>query len=336
MVAVVVFFLNLWPIWIEYCLGVSPAFLRGRNKMILSKTETHEGQVKGGQITAFLADLMALFKGIVLIANVLPVFAGFWLALVFTNTPFTMNLQLFFLTIIGSTLVMAGALVLNNWYEVDLDKVMDRTQIRPTVTGRISLKTTLVLGIVLSIIGFILLAFTTWEALLYAFIGWFTYVVMYTMWTKRKYTFNTVVGSISGAVTPLIGWAAVSSANHIVPIVLFMILFIWQMPHTFAIAMKRHDEYKAAGVAMLPVIRGFDMTKRQIFVYVACLLPFPFFLVPLGTVFIVTATLLNLAWLGLAIWGFFVKDDHKWARINFVVSVNYIAILFIMMVLVTL
>lgn len=304
--------------------------------MILSKTETHGGQVKGGQVTAFFADMMALFKGIVLIANVLPVFAGFWLALVFTNTPFAMNLNLFFLTIFGSTLVMAGALVLNNWYEVDLDTVMDRTQIRPTVTGRISLKTTVVLGIVLSIIGFVFLAFTTWEAVLYAFIGWFTYVIMYTMWTKRKYTFNTVVGSISGAVTPLIGWAAVGSANHIVPIVLFMILFIWQMPHTFAIAMKRHDEYKAAGVAMLPVIRGFEMTKRQIFVYVACLLPFPFFLGPLGTTFIAVATVMNLAWLGLAIWGFFVKDDHKWARINFVVSVNYIAILFIMMVLVTL
>ncbi|RST72529.1 protoheme IX farnesyltransferase [Siminovitchia acidinfaciens] len=304
--------------------------------MILSKTEAHDGHVRGGQVAAFFADFMALFKGIVLIANVLPVFTGFWLALVFTNTSFAIHVDLFLLTIIGSTLVMAGALVLNNWYEVDLDTVMDRTQIRPTVTGRISLKTTLALGIVLSIVGFVFLAFTTWEAVLYAFIGWFTYVIMYTMWTKRKYTLNTVIGSISGAVTPLIGWAAVGSANHIVPVVLFMILFIWQMPHTFAIAMKRHDEYKAAGVAMLPVIRGFEMTKRQIFVYVACLLPFPFFLVPLGTAFIVVATVLNLAWLGLAIWGFFVKDDMKWARINFVVSVNYIAILFIMMVIVTL
>ncbi len=304
--------------------------------MILSKTESREGQVKTRQIATFVADMMALFKGIVLIANVLPVFIGFWLALVFTNISFAMHLNLFFLTIIGSTLVMAGALVLNNWYEVDLDTAMDRTQIRPTVTGRISLKATLILGIVLSIIGFVFLAFTTWEAVLYAFIGWFTYVIMYTMWTKRKYTLNTVVGSISGAVTPLIGWAAVAPVNHIVPIVLFMILFIWQMPHTFAIAMKRHDEYKAAGVAMLPVIRGFEMTKRQMFVYVACLLPFPFFLAPLGIVFIAVSTLMNLAWLGLVIRGFFVKDDMKWARINFVVSVNYIAIIFIMMFLVTL
>lgn len=285
------------------------------------------------QITSFLADTMALFKGVVLIANVLPVFTGFWLAAYFTNS--AMNPNLFFLTIIGSTLVMAGALVLNNWYEVDIDTIMARTQVRPTVTGNISLKMTLALGIALSVLGFILLLFTTLEAVIYAFIGWFTYVVMYTMWTKRKYTFNTVVGSISGAVTPMIGWAAIDSTMHIVPIVLFLILFIWQMPHTFAIAMKRYDEYKAAGVAMLPVIRGFEMTKRQIFVYVACLLPLPFFLASLGTTFIVISTLLNLAWLALAIKGFFVKDDVKWARANFVVSVNYIAILFIAMVIVT-
>lgn len=286
------------------------------------------------QITTLFADIMALFKGIVLIANVLPVFTGFWLAAYFTNT--AINPNLFFLTIIGSTLVMAGALVLNNWYEVDIDTVMARTQVRPTVTGNISLRMTLALGIALSVLGFTLLLFTTIEAVLYAFIGWLTYVVMYTMWTKRKYTFNTVVGSISGAVTPMIGWGAVDSTMHIVPIVLFLILFIWQMPHTFAIAMKRYDEYKAAGVAMLPVIRGFAMTKRQIFVYVACLMPLPFFLPPLGTTFIIIATLLNLTWLALAFQGFFVKDDVKWARANFVVSVNYIAILFIAMIIVTL
>jgi len=303
--------------------------------MIQNKIDAQQAPM-GLQIATFFADLISLFKGIVLIANVLPVFTGFWLAIYFTNASIIGNLNLFLLTMIGSTLVMAGALALNKWYEGDIDTAMKKTQARPTVTGNFLLKITFALGIGLSALGFILLLFTTLEAVLYAFIGWFTYVIMYTMWTKRKYTFNTVIGSISGAVTPMIGWAAIDSTMHIVPIVMFIILFIWQMPHTFAIAMKRYDEYKAAGVAMLPVIRGFEMTKRQIFVYVACLLPLPFFLTSLGTTFIVISTLLNLAWLALTIKGFFVKDDVKWARINFVVSVNYIAILFIMMVLVTL
>jgi heme o synthase len=286
--------------------------------------------------SSLLTDLKALFKAPVLLANVLPVFSGFWLALYFTNTSFSDQWGLFLLTLIGSTLVMAGALILNNWYDVDIDTVMDRTKGRPTVTGNISLKVVLTLGIVLSILGLILLLFTTVEATIYAFIGWVTYVFLYTMWSKRRYAFNTIIGSVSGAVTPLIGWAAIDSINHVVPIVLFLILFIFQMPHTFAIAMRKCEEYRAAGVAMLPVVRGFKVTKRQMVAYIACLMPFPFFLTDLGTTFIVIATLLNVGWLVVSISGFFTKDDIKWAYVNFLYSVNYITILFLLMVIVTL
>lgn len=285
---------------------------------------------------SFLSDLRSLFKANVLIANVLPVFTGFWLALYFSNESFMEHVPLFLLTMVGSTFVMAGALIINNWYDVDIDRVMDRTKNRPTVTGHFSLKSVLIMGITFSILGFLILFFTTLEAAFYAFIGWFTYVILYTMWSKRRFTLNTVIGSISGAVSPLIGWAAITSGMHIIPIVLFLILFIFQMPHTFAIAMRKHDEYKAANVAMLPVVHGFSMTKRQILVYVACLLPLPFYLASLGTVFLVIATLLNIAWLVISIRGFFVKDDQKWARVMFLYSVNYIAILFILMVVVTL
>ncbi|WP_066065916.1 heme o synthase [Neobacillus soli] len=283
-----------------------------------------------------IADLKSLFKAAVLIANVLPVFTGFWLALHFTNASFMDHLDVFLLTIIGSTMVMAGALVLNNWYDVDIDTVMDRTKNRPTVTGNISLKVVLTLGIALSVLGLILLFFTTIEAAIYAFVGWFTYVVLYTMWSKRRYTLNTVIGSVSGAVTPLIGWTVIEPGFQTVPIVLFLILFIFQMPHTFAIAMKKYKEYKAAKVAMLPVVKGFAVTKRQMVIYIACLLPLPFFLTSLGTTFIVIATLLNVGWLVVSISGFFTKDDLKWAHINFLYSVNYITLLFLLMVIVTL
>ncbi|MCM3638105.1 heme o synthase [Sporosarcina luteola] len=286
--------------------------------------------------STIIADLKSLFKAPVLLANALPVFVGFWLALHFTGDSLLANSKLFWLTIIGSTILMGGALVLNNWYDVDIDTVMKRTQKRPTVTGNISLKTVLGIGISLSAIGMVMLMFTTMEAAIYAFIGWFTYVVMYTMWTKRKYTLNTVIGSVSGAVTPMIGWAAIAPSWHIVPILLFIILFIWQMPHTFAIAMRKYNEYKAANVAMLPVVRGFRMTKRQMFVYIACLLPLPFYLGSLGMVFIVLATILNIGFLIVSIRGFFTKDDDRWAYVMFMYSVNYIAILFLLMVAVTL
>jgi len=293
--------------------------------------------VKEGQnITTLLTDLKSLFKAIVLVANVLPVFVGFWLALYYTNASFIANLDMLLLTLVGSTVLIAGALVLNNWYDVDIDVVMDRTKERPTVTGNISLKTVLIIGITLSVLGMLLLLFTTYEAALYAFIGWFLYVIPYTMWSKRKYTLNTVIGSFSGAMTPLIGWAVIAPAYHIVPIVLFIILFIWQMPHTFAIAMKNYDQYKAAGVKMLPVVYGFNMTKRQIAVYVACLLPLPFYLGSLGMTFVVIATLLNIGFLAVSVYGFFTQNNIKWARVVFLYSVNYLAILFLMMILVTL
>jgi heme o synthase len=286
--------------------------------------------------SSLLKDLKALFKAGVLIANVLPVFTGFWLALHFSDAAFRDHWGVFLLTIAGSTMVMAGALTLNNWYDVDIDTIMERTKNRPTVTGNFSLNLVLTIGIVLSILGFLLLLLTTVEAAIYGFVGWFTYVFLYTMWSKRRYTFNTIIGSISGAVTPLIGWTAIEPGFHKIPIMLFLILFIFQMPHTFAIAMKKCKEYTAARVAMLPVVRGFKVTKQQIVIYVACLLPIPFALTPLGTPFIVIATLLNVGWLAASISGFFTKDDLKWAHLIFLYSVNYVAIIFLLMIIVTL
>ena len=141
---------------------------------------------KEQNLSTLFADLKSLFKAIVLISNVLPVLTGFWLALYFTNGTFLANWDVFLLTISGSTLVMAGALILNNWYDVDIDTVMERTKNRPTVTGNFSLKFVFRLGIALSVVGLVLLAFTTIEAAVYAFIGWFTYVILYTMWSKRQ------------------------------------------------------------------------------------------------------------------------------------------------------
>lgn len=286
--------------------------------------------------TSLAADLKSLFKANVLIANVLPVFTGFWLALYFAGVPFADYINVFLLTMAGSTMLMAGALVINNWYDVDIDTVMERTKNRPTVTGHISLNTVLNIGIVLSVLGEVFLLFASLEAAIYGFIGWFTYVVLYTMWSKRRYTLNTVIGSVSGAVSPLIGWTAIESGFHIVPIILFLILFIFQMPHTFAIAIRKYDEYKAAKVAMLPVVHGFEVTKRQMFVYIACLLPLPFYLGSLGMTFVIMATLLNIGFLAGSIYGFFAKDIQNWARFMFLYSVNYIAIIFLLMVIITL
>lgn len=284
----------------------------------------------------FLRDIKLLVKGLVLVANVLPIVSGFWLALYFTQSTFTAYWDKFLFMAIGGTFIIAGALMLNNWYEVDLDRAMKRTQKRPTVTGSFSLQSVLYLGIATSILGFIFMMFTTVEAFVYGFLGWFTYVVPYTLWTKRKYTLNTVVGSISGAFTPLIGWATVTSAFHIVPIIVFIILFIWQIPHTFAIAMRRYDEYKAAKVPMLPVVYGFDMTKRQNVVYIAALLPFPLFLSGLGLGYVGLVILINIIWLIYAIRGLFTKENERYADFMFYFSLLYLTVVFGLMIVLTL
>lgn len=284
--------------------------------------------------TSVISDLKSLVKIGIVNSNLITTFVGFWLALHFMNGSILDHWGALLLTMLGSGFVIAGGCVLNNWYDVDIDPVMSRTMKRPTVTGTISMEVVLTLGIVLTLTGHILLMFTTKEAVLIAFFGWFTYVVLYTMWSKRKYTLNTVVGSFSGAVPPLIGWAAVNPNFHIVPVVLFLIMFIWQTPHFLALAMKKCEEYKSAGIPMLPAVYGFEFTKRQIVVYIACLLPLPFFMASLGTAFLVIATLLNVGWLILGFSGFFAKDDLKWANRIFIYSLNYLTILFVLMAVV--
>ncbi|GAE93404.1 heme O synthase [Gracilibacillus boraciitolerans JCM 21714] len=145
-----------------------------------------------------LTELKYLFKRFVLIANVLPAILGFFIAMRYYNVSFVDIWLELFLLLTGSGMIVAGALSLNNWLEVDVDKLMERTKQRPTVTGSLSLRTILMVGISLSLLGQLLLFFINVEVAIYGFIGWYTYVVVYTIWTKRRFTWNTHVGSLSG------------------------------------------------------------------------------------------------------------------------------------------
>ncbi|SFF94862.1 protoheme IX farnesyltransferase [Halobacillus alkaliphilus] len=286
--------------------------------------------------SSMLADIKSLIKVGIINSNLITTFAGFWLALHFTGSSFIDHWVTFLLTMAGTALVIAGGCIINNWYDRDIDPIMSRTKNRPTVTGTMSLSLIKGLGISTSLLGVVVLLFTTVEAALFGAFGWFVYVVLYTMWSKRRYTINTVIGSFSGAVPPLIGWAAIDPGLQLEAIILFLIMFIWQTPHFLALAMKKKEDYKAAGIPMLPVVHGFEMTKRQIVIYVACLLPLPIYLASLGSIFLIIAFTLSAGWLVLGIYGFFMKDDYKWATWMFVYSLNYLTIMFLMMVVVTL
>ncbi|AOU00855.1 protoheme IX farnesyltransferase [Bacillus velezensis] len=302
------------------------------NSRILNDTAI-DGQIE--ETTAW-KDFLSLIKIGIVNSNLITTFTGMWLALHISGLSFLGNLNTVLLTLIGSSLIIAGSCAVNNYYDRDIDHLMERTKVRPTVTGKIQPNQALWSGILLIALGLIMLLMTTVMAAVIGFIGVFTYVVLYTMWTKRRYTINTVVGSVSGAVPPLIGWTAVEGRIGVVAWVLFMILFIWQIPHFLALAIKKTEDYRAANIPMLPVVHGFEVTKRQIIVWVACLLPLPFFLGSLGLPIVILGTLLNVGWLVLGLMGFRMKNIMKWATLMFVYSLNYMTIYFVAMVVFTL
>lgn len=301
-----------------------------RGEMAIQNEQPQEVVVS----TSLLKDFLALVKIGIVNSNLITTFTGIWLALYFSGNSLLLNIDRVIFALLGTGFIIAGSCAINNFYDRDIDQIMERTKSRPTVTGRMTPVQVLALGFSFILIGTIFLAMTSITSAIIGLIGVFTYIVLYTMWTKRHYTINTVVGSISGAVPPLIGWTAITDLT-IIAWVLFLIMFIWQPPHFLALAMKRCEEYRNAGIPMLPVVHGFGMTKRQMMVWVACLLPLPFYLYSLGFGFIILATILNIGWLILALSGLKVKDDLKWAKWMFVYSLNYLTILFVAMVVFT-
>ncbi|MEC1670264.1 heme o synthase [Bacillus mojavensis] len=302
------------------------------NSRILNDTAI-DGQIE--ETTAW-KDFLSLIKIGIVNSNLITTFTGMWLAFHISGLSFLGNINTVLLTLFGSSLIIAGSCAINNWYDRDIDHIMERTKVRPTVTGKIQPNQALWSGILLVALGLIMLLMTTVMAAVIGFIGVFTYVVLYTMWTKRRYTINTVVGSVSGAVPPLIGWTAVEGNIGVVAWVLFMILFIWQIPHFLSLAIKKTKDYRAANIPMLPVVYGFEVTKRQIIVWVACLMPLPFFLGSLGLPIVILGLLLNIGWLILGLMGFRSKNIMKWATMMFVYSLNYMTIYFVAMVVFTL
>lgn len=283
--------------------------------------------------TSFVKDFLALIKIGIVNSNLVTTFTGLWLAFQFSNRHFLDEINLMLYTLIGAALIIAGSGAMNNFIDRDIDPFMTRTKSRPTVTGRFKPMAVLSISLTFLVVGEILLFMASVSAGVWGLAGIISYVVLYTMWSKRKHVSNTIVGSISGAIPPVIGWAAVEPSLGWGALALFLIMFVWQPPHFYALAMKRTEEYRAAGIPMLPVIKGFAYTKRSMLLWILVLFPLPFLLMQLGTWFLVLATVLNFGWLALSLKGFKAKDDLKWANGMFIYSLNYMTIMFVSMII---
>ncbi|MDY7025918.1 MAG: heme o synthase [Pseudomonadota bacterium] len=210
-----------------------------------------------------IKDFVDLTKPGIIIGNIISCTGGFFLA-----AKGGIHFPLLVFTWVSMILVIAAACVMNNIYDRDIDQRMARTSTRPLVTGEISTASAFLFGLALlglGLSGFYFLV-TLW-AFYAALAGFLLYVFAYTMWTKRHTIWSTEVGSLSGACPPLAGYFAVSSEVSAAPIVLFLIMAIWQMPHTYAIGMMRKEDFIRANIPVFSVVRSFDVIRIRIAFY---------------------------------------------------------------------
>jgi heme o synthase len=217
----------------------------------------------------------------------------------------------------GLSLVIASACVFNNYLDRDIDAKMARTKKRALVSGSISGQNALIYAAVLGFAGSTILGiFTNTLTQLIALAGLFAYVVIYGI-GKRRTVHGTVIGSISGAIPPVVGYCAVTGHLDTAALLLFLILVFWQMPHFYAIATYRSKDYAAARIPVLPLKYGLRNTKLQIVGYIAAFIVAAMLLSVFGYTgvsYTVVVAAAGLAWLKLALRGFNAMDDNIWAK----------------------
>ncbi len=236
------------------------------------------------------------------------------------------------LTLLGTTLAVAGAHTLNCWLERDLDGFMERTKLRPLPAGRFDPRVALVLGLVYSAVSVpvLFLGVNALTALLGA-IALASYVLVYTP-MKTRSPAALYVGAIPGALPPLMGWTSVTNKLETAGVVLFAILFVWQLPHFLAIAINRKEDYARAGVKTLPSVRGDAVASRHIALWVAALVPITLALVPLGVahgLYLAAALALGAMFFGVSVRGLTGNTDKPWARKVFLASLVHLTGLFV-------
>ncbi|MGO2234323.1 protoheme IX farnesyltransferase [Marinomonas sp. UCMA 3892] len=269
----------------------------------------------------------------IIMGNLISVAGGFFLA-----SRGEIDWILMLATVIGLSLVVASGCAINNYIDRDIDAKMQRTRNRVTVNGEMSGKAAFFHGIVLGVIGFALLSyFTNWVAVAFAAFGYVVYVGLYTMYFKRKSVYGTFVGSLSGAVPPVVGYCAAAGQFDAGAAILLTMFCIWQMPHSYAIAIFRYKDYEAAGIPVLPVSQGIAKAKRHIilhiaaFAVVAALLPLTGYV---GIGFMVVALATSLWWLAMALRGYRPGIDvNGWARQVFFFSIITVTALSVTMAL---
>ncbi len=269
-----------------------------------------------------------LMKPGIILGNLITLVAGYLLASKGKIHPW-----LFLATLIGLSLIIGSACAFNNYIDRKADKKMQRTKNRPLAKGAITEENAILFATFLGIVGaYILFLFTNLLTLLVAMAGFSIYVFFYSLW-KRHTVYGTAIGSIAGATPPVVGYCAVSGRLDVGALIFFVMMVLWQMPHSYAIAIWRLDDYEKAEIPVLPVMKGVLKTKIHMVLYVLAFLPVSLMLTPFGFTgyFYLAATFaLGIWWLKLSLKGFDAQNDRLWAKEMFRLSLVLItAICFI-------
>jgi len=266
----------------------------------------------------------------IIFGNLISVIGGFLLA-----AKGSIDFPLFLATMVGVSLVVASGCVFNNFIDRDIDRIMERTKNRVLVKGLIPPKTSLVYATILGIAGFALLYIGANPlAMWLAVMGFVVYVGVYSLYMKRNSVYGTLIGSLSGAAPPVIGYCAVTGQFDTGALILLLIFSLWQMPHSYAIAIFRFKDYQAAGIPVLPVVKGISVAKHHIIVYILAFMIATLMLTLSGYAgykYLVVAAAVSIWWLGMALKGYKTENDVVWARKLFGFSIITIMSLSFMM-----
>lgn len=271
------------------------------------------------------SDLASLVKPNVTLLVLITTAGGLWLA------PGALSWSRLLATLAGTVLIVAAANALNCYLERESDKFMARTKSRPLPAGRMEPKVALWLGAALALASVPMLTVLVNPVTgILAAIALVSYVWVYTP-MKRESPHAVIVGSVPGAMPPLMGWTAVTGTIDWPGLVLFGILFIWQIPHFIAISMYRQQEYTRAGIPTVPEVHGTVTARWHMIGWSALLLPVSLALVPFGIagwIYLAIAGLLGVGLLGLAIRGLGTDAPKAWARKYFLFTLAYLTLLF--------
>ena len=235
-------------------------------------------------------------------------------------------------SLLGFAFLAASSAALNQIFDRETDKNMERTKKRPLAKGDITLSQALTFTAVLLFVGSsMLLYFSNLLTLLITTFGFIFYSLVYTIYLKWTTPQNIVIGGLSGALPPLIGWTAVTNEISLLPLILVLIIFLWTPPHFWPLAIDRMEEYKKEGVPMMPIAKGVSRTKKEMVIYAVLLLGAslsPFFYGLTGYFYLISTTTLNLYFIYLCI-SYLNDENNQLSMKIFNFSVRYMFLFFL-------